>query len=286
MIFGSVNFNAQSKTLIADYAKKGQYEMVERFFCYASSDESIHFASKEIDGTHVDVYPCIVKQPRYIPLSDGSHPVIYDTLEEAIGFSFFNLPSSFAYQDNPSNKGMVQLHLSGGQEVALHFDNKDKEEGEINYYLDFYSFVSQFASLTIYITRDDYLSIASDASKCIESISLFDGNGVSYVDCLAIEKEANFNHPMFVDYLESTNNYGAFMEVYGQTISENAFTEKQRLQDEIDHVTSSHENYHPKPEKTIILTTDSFILTISISASAYIAIAIVVTKLIFFRKKD
>lgn len=286
VISGSINFNTQSKTLIKRYSKQKDYEMVERFFCYVTTDPNSYFVSKDYQDIHYDVYPCLVKHPYYKYYVDEGHVVVYDVVEEAIGFTFFSLPKSFSLKDKNNNKGQVKLTLSDERTISLHFDNKDKEDGEMNYYIDFYSFSSQYYSLSVYITRHDYFAIENIDNVSITKMELIDGNNVSYFEELLTSKPVNFNHQLFVDYKTSTDNYYDFMMEYGYTISEGAFRERKRLLNEIDKVTENNAVYHAKPSKMIILSTNSFILTISLTIAIYTSIAIVITRLIFYRKKN
>ena len=284
VISGSINFNYQSKNLMRSFVESKEYVMVERFFCYTTPKEELYKYRNDKDDVHIDAYECLVKQPYYIYYSDEGYVVKYDIIEEALAFSLFNLPNNFKLADSGKNKGGVLLHFDTDETIMVNFDNRFKEDGEMNYYINFYSYISQYDSLTVYITYDDFLSLISSETAKINMIEIVDGNGVSFYQ-FPVGKPFNFEGPMHEKYREACKEYREFMLEYGQSIGLGAFEEKKRLLTVIDDITANDENYFAKPSTNIIFASMSFILTISIVSAAYISIAIVVTRLIFHRKK-
>ena len=283
VIAGSINFSVQAKNLNKKFAEEKDYAMVERFFCYTTPKETLYkYRFDNQDQSHVDIYPCLVKQPYYVYYVDEGYVVKYDIVEEAIAFSLFNLPNSFIKEDKFENKGKIALILENNEIINIDFDNRDKEDGQMNYYINFYSYIDAYYSLTAYITYDDYISKAQDQK--IKQVEIYDGNGSKFYS-YTLEYPMNFEGYMHETYKEACKNYREFMLEYGQSIALGSFQEKARLLGVIDEITNTNDAFFPKPSTNIIFASDSFILTISITLAAYISIAIVATKLIFFNKK-
>ena len=97
---GSITFNSLSKNLLKNGVKNHQYALVESFFNYTTPIDKEKFLIKDDDDVHFEIYPCLVKQPYFkIEKSTNKYGVAYDIVEEAIGFSFFHLPKTFAFTD-------------------------------------------------------------------------------------------------------------------------------------------------------------------------------------------
>lgn len=286
VISGSINFHAQTKTLLKNYVNDKNYAMVERFFCYTTPKEEMYkFKYTNSDNSHIDIYPCLVKHPYYVQYPDGSHNIKYDIVEEALSFSLFHLPSNFYLEDKADSKGRIELFFTDNTSLDLDFDNRDKEEENVNYFINFYSFVSQFYSLTVYITYNDYITFTNDENIKISNIKIYDGSGQEFYNHL-FNNPIGFDGSMHTRYKDACQEYREFMLEYGQTIAVGAYEEKNRLLKNIDEITKNNaDNYFLKPSTNIIFTTTSFILTISITLSAYISIAIVITRLIFRKRK-
>ena len=286
VLSGSINFNIQAKNMTKNYASNKQYDMVERLFCYVTPNQNQYIYSYDNnDNSHLDIYPSLVKNPYYIYYIDEGYVVKYDIIEEALTFSLFNIPSSFSLSDSNDKKGEIKLTLNNEKTIDLFFDNRDKEEGELNYYINFYSFVEQYYSLTAYITFDDYVKYAGNEEVKITNVTIIDGKGETYYQ-YNFDSLFNFSSFLHSQYKVVCKEYRDFMLEYGQTIAVGAYEEKDRLIKNIDKVTNDNpERFYPKPSTAIIFTTTSFILTISITLAAYLSVAIVVTRNIFFRKK-
>ena len=283
MISGSICFNVLSKNLLKDNVKENNFYTVERFFSYTTGKESDRFYSqKQEDGSTIEVYPCLVKQPyyKYTP-KDGIY-VKYDIIEEAISFSLFNLPESFVLE---GQAGEVKLSLDNSNTIDLYFDNTPYTDEDINYYIDFYSYIEHYYSLTVYITYNDFIAHGGAEDTHINAIEIIDGKGTSFYN-IEFANKPSFLTQMHNNYYEVCQEYRNYILEYGEAISVTTFERKDAKLKAIDQVTSDNpDKYLPKPSKTIVLASDSFILTISITLAAYISIAIVVTRLIFFRKK-
>ena len=283
MISGSICFNALAKNLLKDNVEENNFYTVERFFSYATGKETDRFYSqKQGDGATIEAYPCLVKQPyyKYTP-KDGVY-VKYDIIEEAISFSLFHLPESFVTE---GVDGKVKLSLDNGNTIDLFFDNTPYKDEDINYYINFYSYIEHYYSLTIYITYKDYIAHGGANDASINSIEVFDGKGTSFYN-IEFTNKPSFMTQMHNDYYEVCQEYRNYILEYGEAISVTTYERKDARLKAIDQVTADNpDKYMAKPSTTIVLASDAFILTISITLAAYISIAIVVTRLIFFRKK-
>ena len=284
MIGGSICFNVKSKHLLRDCVSSEKYYTVERFFNYTMPTENDYFYKRnQEDGSRIEVYPCLVKQPyyKYTP-KDGIY-VKYDIVEEAVAFSLFNLPGNFSLE---GQEGKIKLSLDNSNTIDLFFDNTPYTTEDINYYINFYSYIEHYYSLTVYITYDDYINHGGNADSSINSIEIFDGNGTSFYQ-INLDAKPNFLTNMHNDYYEVCQDYRNYILEYGEAISVTTYERKEAKLKAIDQVTENNPTkYFPKPSTNVVLASDAFILTISITLAAYISIAIVVTRLIFFRKKQ
>ena len=75
--------------------------------------------------------------------------------------------------------------------------------------------------------------------------------------------------------------------LYGEAHSVTTYERKYALKDKIDEIAINNpDKYLKQPSTNTVLNTTPFILTISLVASIYISIAIVVSWNIFHRKKS
>ena len=286
MIAATTNFNIQSKELIGSYANKKEYHTVERFFAYAMPKEDQTFYTKDFqDGAHIEIYPCLVKHPYYGKSENGSLYTRFTTIEDSIAFTIFNLPSNFVSSDQQNKQGGIELTLSNNSTIFLSFDNSKKEKGELNYWINFYSYISFYYSLTVYINYEDYVDLGYSEDITFSSYKIFDGNeNKKYQDTFVTS--VGFNSELHNIFKEPIHNYHAYMMENGATVNVEIYEEKDRLLTIIENLVSTNkEKLDLKPSSNIIFSTDSFILTISITIAVYISLAIVITRIIFFRKK-
>ena len=283
MISGSIAFNSLSKRLLSDSVKEQNYFLVERFFSYTTyTSPSYFYNQKQSDGTAIDVYSSLVKQPYYKTTQKDGTYVKYDIIEEAISFSLFNLPENFK---NNGKDGKITVILDNSNEIDLYFDNTSKTEEDINYNINFYSYISVYHSLSIYITYNDFIAHGGSEEASIVSAKVFDGSGKEFYT-LSFTEKPNFMSQMHNDYFDALQEYRNYILQYGEAISVTTYERKEAKLLAIDKITEDNpNNYAPKPSTNIVLASNAFILTISITMAAYISIAIVVTRLIFHRKK-
>ncbi len=281
---GSIAFNTLSKNLLKEASNHKEYTKVESFFNYVSVKDEEKFLIENKDDIHYEIYPCLVKQPYFKKNMSGQYYVKYDIVEEAIGFSFFNLPKEFSYKDK-DNKGEVLLKLSNGNDYHIYINNVDQEETAPNFHIDFSDFVGQYYSLNMYITYNDFLAKTESEDISITSVSLIDGNGKTYIE-KTLDKVFDFKADIFILYKEACQNYRNYILQYGEANSVTTYERKDALLQKINQITKDNPNrFIAKPNKTIVLADTRFILTISITLAAYISLAIVVTRIIFFKKK-
>ena len=286
VLAASINFHEQSKQIVQTYLAKKDYQAVECFFAYAMPNNNKKFIIHDFgDKAHLEVYPCLVKHP-YFGYVEGHDIVVkYDVVEDSVAFSLFNVPSNFVTKDTGTNKGGVEITLSDNSTIFLNFDNTFKEEGDFNYYINFYSYISQYYSLTVYLNYEDFIDLGYSENITFKSFKVLDGKGTEHYQ-YTFSKEVGYNSELHQDFKDMTHDYHEFMMVNGMAIHVGAYEEKARLLKVIDDYIANHsDKYNGKPSTGIIFTTDSFILTVSITAAAYLSIAIVVTRLIFFKKK-
>ena len=283
MISASICFNTLSKHLLRDSVKEEKFYTVERFFSYTTCKETDHFyKQKQEDGSTIEVYPCLVKQPYYKTTGKDGTYVKYDIIEEAVSFSLFDLPENFKTEGIP---GKIQLFLDNSNVINLFFDNTSATTEDINYYINFYSYIPHYYSLTTYITYNDFIAHGGASDASIDSVKVFDGKGDVFYD-ISFTNKPNFMTEMHNDYYEALQEYRDYILQYGEAISVTTYERKDAKLAAIDKITEDNPNkYLPKPSTTIVLASDAFILTISITLAAYISIAIVLTRLIFQRKK-
>ena len=144
---------------------------------------------------------------------------------------------------------------------------------------------SVYHSLSVYITYNDFISHGGSAESSIVSAKIFDGSGKEFYSLNFLNK-ANFMTKMHEDYFDALQEYRNYILQYGEAISVTTYERKEAKLNAIEKITEDNPTiYSPKPSTNIVLASDAFILTISITIAAYISIAIVITRLIFHRKK-
>ena len=91
---------------------------------------------------------------------------------------------------------------------------------------------------------------------------------------------------MHNDYFEALQEYRNYILEYGEAISVTTYERKDAKLKAIDKITNDNpQKYLSKPSTSVVLASDRFILTISLTLAIYLSIAIVVTRLIFNKKK-
>ena len=283
MISASIAFNSLSKNLLKDSVKNENYFTVERFFSYTTyKDKTYFYNQKQDDGSTIDVYSSLVKQPYYKTTQKDGTYVKYDIIEETISFSLFNLPENFK---NSGKDGKISIILDNSNTIDLYFDNTSKTDEDINYYINFYSYISVYHSLSIYITYNDFIAHGGSIESAIVSAKIFDGSGKEFYSLEFLNKPS-FATQMHDDYFDALQEYRNYILQYGEAISVTTYERKEAKLNAIEKITEDNPTkYSPKPSTNIVLASDAFILTISITMAAYISISIVVTRLIFHRKK-
>ena len=282
----SICFSALSKNIVKDAVKEGKYTYAESFFNYVSVNDENKFYSNKFENTTIEVYPCLIKQPYYRYDESKGYLLAYDVVEEAIGITLFNIPESFKLEDTNDAKGLARLSLDNNSSLDLCFDNsKSEDETNINHRINFYSYFEEYGSLTVYITYSDFFSKTENDNLNINKIEIFDGTGTLFFNIENLNN-INFHHFLNDDYHEACMAYREYMMQYGEGKSVTTFERKAALLKAIEDITTTHpDKYVPKPEKTVVLKEDAFILTVSLTLSIYIALAVFVTGAIFYRKK-
>ena len=140
-------------------------------------------------------------------------------------------------------------------------------------------------SLNIYITYDDFISHGGSLEASINRIELFDGNNSSSLS-LTFNNRINFMSNFHNDFHEVCQKYRDYILLYGEAHSVTTYERKYALKDKIDQVAINNPNkYLTQPKTTTVLATTPFILVISLTASIYISLAIVVSWNIFHKKR-
>lgn len=280
---GSIAFNALSNGLLYEASSNKDYRTIESFFNYVSVIDSEKYVIEDKDTVHFEMYPCLVSQPYFKKNGVGEYYVKYDIVEMAIGLSFFNLPDDFSYKDNDT-KGEVLLELENGTNYHVYINNVTDNEDSPNYHIDFSDFINEYYSFNIYVTYNDFIKQTENEGLNIKSVSLVDGNGSLFYKKV-ITKQLNFKLSFFAKYKEAAQNYREYMLLYGEGHSVTTFERKEALLQKINQITKENiEIFIARPSKTIVLSDTRYVLTISLTIAIYLSIAIVVTKIIFFKK--
>lgn len=282
----SICFSVLSKDIVKTAVKEGKYTYAESFFNYVSVNDENKFYSNKFENTTIEVYPCLIKQPYYRHDDKSGYVLAYDVVEEAIGITLFNIPDTFKLEDVNDTKGFARLSVDNNSLLDLYFDNsKSEDETNINHRINFYSYFEEYGSLTVYVTYSDFLAKTGSDNLNINKIEIFDGTGTSFFNVEGLNN-VNFHHFLNGDYHEVCMAYREYMMQYGEGKSVTTFERKAALLKAIEDVTTTHpDKYVPKPEKTVVLKEDAFILTVALTLSIYIALTVFVTGVIFYRKK-
>lgn len=281
---GSIAFNALSKNVLKEASQHKEYAKVESFFNYVSVKDEEKFLIDDQNDIHYEIYPALVNQPYFKKNGAGEYYVKYDIVEEVIGFSFFNIPKEFSYKEKET-KAEILLKLSNGNDYHIYVNNVGNDEEAANFHIDFSDFVDQYYSLNMYVTYNDFINVTESEEISITAISLIDGHGKKFIE-KSLEKNINFNADMFVLLKEACQKYREYILQYGEAHSVTTYERKNALLDNINKIVKDNSSrFITRPNKTIVLADTRFLLTISITLAAYISLAIVITKLIFFKKK-
>ena len=283
----SICFNNLSKDVVKTAVKNEQYTYAESFFNYVSVNDQDKFYAKKSNNSQIEIYPCLIKQP-YFRYDESKKIYIqtYDIVEEAIGITIFNLPESFSLEDTKETKGLAKLILDNETSIDLFYDNSKSEDSTTtNHRINFYSYVNEYDSLTVYITFSDFVKQSGNEDRNIRKIEIYDGKSQIFYSIDDLQN-VGFHNSLNSDYHESCMAYREYMLLYGEGKSVTTFERKDALLKKIEEITNTHrDKYIPKPDRTVVMKENAFILTIALTLSIYISVAIFVSGLIWHRKK-
>ena len=282
---GSIAFNTLASNLVSEAVAAKDYTLAESFFTYVNASRDWKFASLTKNETRVEVYPCLVKQPYYYYLGEARYSMKYEIVEEAIAVSFYHLPKGISYEDG-EEKAQVSLSFSGGGQYPIYLHNDSEDETAANFHIDFSSYIPQYKGLTVYVTYHDFIAHGGALETDISALSLQNGKGEEVLS-VDLPKAANFRSSFSNIYRSACEEYRDFMLEYGEYNSVTGLRRKKELLAAIDSVTKQNKGTCiARPSTSIVLGDTRFILAISIALASYISIAVVVTRVIFFKKKQ
>lgn len=280
-----ISFTDIYKDICKSAVKDGDYSLAESFFYDYTVKDDNKFYAKNYNSTRIEVFPAVINNT-YFKIDEYNN-VTQDYLayDDVIAISIFNLPDSFATSDKVSKNGRVELKLSNGGNYTVYFDNTSSDPASANYNLNFYKYIDQYSQLTIYITYDDFILNGNDVDTSFSSMNIYDGNSVLFT------KIDFFDYPSFSNVIHK--KFYTSIHEYKEFVKENRSVtvvnvEKQNeLKANVTNVYENNKNIIvAKPNRSIVFSTNTFVLRLSIVVAAFLAIDIVLgIQLLRYSKK-
>lgn len=265
----------------------GDYTNAEKYYSYVFDDnDQRKFFKGDVNGVHIESYSAINSGYRTAKDSEGADTQFY-SLENTIGFAFFNLPSSFDMADVYEEDGET-IKTQGGVELVYEGTDVKVFFPFVSSTVDYYSETSVYVFLPFAINVNEYnealtkAGLSTDAK--IISANVYDGkHDAEDTLSFTFTNTPTFNTEFFTYFNSIIEEYNTLQaKALSETVEDSVITDLQNRY--VSTVNNS--GYAIKHDASVYLGTFDYIFSVVITCVIFAAAAILIGILLFKKKKS